>query len=141
MAAITALLLLGSLVSFLFSVVLIGIGASGHPGVYIEPAAMFRLGTLVIPPLGLSVVSVIAVIGIFMRSRLGWYLSLLLWFSSITYLVYAMLVLLPISAPSADAEYASFAAVILLNIVFIVYFQRENVKKYFKVGNMASASA
>jgi hypothetical protein len=102
----------------------------GHAGTYSDSAAIFRFRTLVYPPLALSLLSVVAAVGVFMRSKFGWYLSILLWVLSIAYLVYAASSLLPVFA---SMGHALVAAVILVNIIFLVYFQSEEVKSYFKM--------
>ena len=132
-AVVAVLTLLGAVGLFFSFIMLTALGAMGHAGQLVDPAAMFRFYTLIIPPLVLSLFSVIAVVGIFKRSRFGWYLCTLLWILSITYLVYVMLSVLPISAPLAGVEYALVGSVIFVNVVFIVYFQSEKVKRYLKI--------
>jgi hypothetical protein len=127
---VAALTLLGGGCLFLYAIVLAALGSMGHAGTYTDPAATFRFQTLAYPPLILSLLSVIAAVGIFMRSRFGWYSSILLWILSITYLLYAAYSGLPVSAP---ISHVLIAAVILVNILFIVYFQSEEVKSYFKM--------
>ena len=65
-----------------------------------------------------------------MKSRLGWYLSILLWIISITYFVYAAFSWFLVPAPIG---HVLIAAIILVNIVFLLYFQSEEVKGYFKI--------
>lgn len=141
LTVVITLMLLGALGLFIFSTVLTGLGASGHAGTYIDPAARFRFNTLIIPPFALSIASVVAIIGIFRQSKFGWYLSILLWTFSVIYLVYAAFSLLPLSAPSADIEYAFVAFVILVNVIFIGYFQSGKVKNYFRVERTANGNS
>jgi len=133
LTVIAVLTFLGALGFFFSFIMLTALSAMGHAGLPVDPATMFRFYTLIIPPLGLSLLSVIAALGIFKRSKFGWYSCILLWVSSITYLVYAAFSVLPISAPSADIEYAFVTSVILVNIIFIAYFQTQNIKRYFKL--------
>ena len=130
---VAVLTLLGAVGWFFSFIFLTALSAMGRAGQIVDPAAMFRFYSLIIPPLVLSLFSVIAVIGIFKRSRFGWYLCILSWILSITYLAYVMLSVLPISAPSADVEYALVGSIILVNVVFIAYFQSEKVKRYLKI--------
>ena len=135
---VAILTLLGSACFFFYAVVLTALGAMGRAGTPSDPAATFRFQTLVYPPLFLSLLSVIAAVGIFRRSKFGWYLSVLLWILSITNVIYAAF-----SLPSMGSGlYARLirdvliATVILVNIVFLVYFQSEEVKSYFKMKQM-----
>jgi hypothetical protein len=132
-AVVAVLTLLGAAGWFFSFIFLTAFGAMGRAGQLVDAAAMFRFYTLIIPPLVLSLFSVIAVVGIFKRSRFGWHLCILLWILSVTYLVYVMLSVLPLSAPLAGVEYALVGSVILVNLAFIVYFRSAKVKGYFKI--------
>jgi len=127
---VAILTLLGGVCLFFYAVFLTALGGMGHAGTYTDPAAIFRFQTLVYPPLFLSLFSVIAAVGIFIRSKFGWYLSILLWILSITYLVYAASSWLLVPAPIG---HVLIAAVILVNIIFLAYFQSEEVKSYFNM--------
>jgi hypothetical protein len=127
---VATLTLLGGGCLFFYGVLLVALGAMGQAGTYSDPAAMFRFHTLVYPPLLLSLLSVIAAVGTLMRSKFGWYLSILLWVLSITYLVYAASSWFLVPAPIGNVL---IAAVILVNLIFLVYFQSEEVKSYFKM--------
>jgi hypothetical protein len=127
---VAILTLLGGVCLFQYAIVLTAMGAMGRGGTYSDPAATFRFQTLVCPPLFLSLLSVIAAVGIFMRSKFGWYLPILLWILSIIYLVYAASSWFLLPAPMG---HVLIAAIILVNIIFLVYFQSEEVKSYFKM--------
>jgi hypothetical protein len=130
---VAVLTLLGSLAWFFVSAFLGALGSMGHAGTPIDSAAMFRIQMFVYPPLVLSLLSFIAFIAMSTRSRVGWYLPILAWILSIAYLIYAAFALLPISLPLASVEYIFVVDIILVNIVFIVYFQTRKVKNYFRI--------
>jgi hypothetical protein len=130
---VAVLTLLGAIGYFFTSAVLTGLGASGHPGVYIDPASMFHFYTLTIPPLVLSFLSFVVVVGIFMGLKFSWYLSFLVWVSSIVYLIYAAL--------SLSLNQIFIATIVLVNIIFIEYFQSVQVKRYFKIEHPANINS
>lgn len=130
---VAVLTLLGAAGLFFSFIILTAFSAMGRAGQVVDPAAMLRFYALTIPPLVLSLFSLIAVIGILKRSRFGRHLCTLLWILTITYQAYVMLSVLPISPPWAGVEYTLVGSAILANIVFIAYFQSEKAKRYFKI--------
>lgn len=137
LTVVAVLTLLGAIGYFFTFIMLTALGAMGHAGQPTDPATMFRFHTLTFPSLALSFFSVVAVIGMFMRAKFGWYLSLLVWVSSIVYLVYVALSPFGTTLPLGDVF---FAAIILVNIIFIEYFQSEKVKRYFKIKHPANVT-
>ena len=127
---VAILTLLGAAGLFLSFTLLVALGGMGHAGVSLDSAAMVRYQTLVYPPLILSFLFVFAVVGVLMGSKFGWYLSVLLWTLSIPYLVYAGFNIFPISVSGGGIF---VAAVVLVDIIFVVYFQSEEVRSYFKM--------
>lgn len=126
---VAVLTLLGGVCLLYYAIVLTALGSIGHAGYSPDPATVFRIQILVVClPLLLSLLSVIAAAGIFRRSKFSWYLSMLLWILSIMYIVYAASSWFLFPAP---ISYVLIAAVILVNIIFLVYFQSEEVKNYF----------
>jgi hypothetical protein len=124
-ATIAVLMILGAIGLSLFSAFVMALGSMGHAGTVPSPSDLLRLDSFVIPPLVLAVVSIIAVIGIYRRSKFSWYLSIALWFSAIFYFIYAALTLRGIN-------YLILASIIIINALFIAYFQSKSVKEYFK---------
>jgi hypothetical protein len=127
-AGVAVLTLLGGGCLFLYAIVVVALGAMGHAGTPTDLAAMLRLQSLVLPPLALSPLCVVAAVGILMRARFARHLSTLLWILSIAYLVYAAFAWLPLPAPTG---YVPVAAAIVVNLIFLAYFQSEEVKRYF----------
>jgi hypothetical protein len=60
---VAILTLLGGLGLFFYVIVIVALGAMGHAGTTPDPGAMFRLQTLVYPPLFLSLFSIVALRG------------------------------------------------------------------------------
>jgi hypothetical protein len=127
---VTTLTLLGGVCLFLYGVMIVALGAMGHAGTYADPATLLRLHTLALPPLALSPLCIISAVGILTRARLCWYLSNLVWILAIAYLAYAAFTWVPLPVPTGQAV---IVAVILVNLVFLAYFQFEEVKRYFKM--------
>jgi hypothetical protein len=127
---VAVLTLLGAIGYFFTSVVLTGLGASGHPGVYIDPASIFHFYALTIPPLVLSLLFFVVFVGLLMGLKFSWYLSLLVWVSSIIYPIYATLSLF---GTVMSLGQGFIATIVLVNVIFIIYFQSEKVRRYFRI--------
>ena len=125
--AITVFMMLGALLLLSLSALLTGLGAMGHAGTLPDEAAMTRLYSLTIPPLLLFFLSIAALVGIYSRLKFGWYSSVLLWVLSIIYLIYFQYAL-PTFFPF---QLQIIASIIVINVFFIVYFNKGTVRAYF----------
>jgi putative effector of murein hydrolase LrgA (UPF0299 family) len=68
-AVVAVLTLLGGDCLLFYAIVLAALGSMGHAGTYTDPYATLRFQIVVCPPFILSFLSVIAAVGVFMRSQ------------------------------------------------------------------------
>lgn len=121
---VTVLTLLGAIGDFFFAVVWIAFSGMGSAGVYVSPPISYWI--VLFNSLLLSIIALVALIGIFQRARYAWYLSIILWaFSAVHYCYAASLIF------CCENLVIMAVLAILVNITLIVYFQSKQVRDYF----------
>jgi hypothetical protein len=122
---VTAVLtMLGGGGTFLFAMMWAALGGMGHAGLYVGPPISYWL--VLIGSLLLSAVSFVASIGILQKASYARYLSIAVWvFSAVQYCYAASLLF---CCESLDAL---VTLAIVVNAIFIIYFQSRQVKDYF----------
>ena len=122
---VAVLTLLGAIGDFYFSIVWVALSASGHPGTYVGPPPI-SWWIVLCNSLLLSIISVVASIGMLKGVRYVWHLSIILWvFSAIHYCYAASLIF------RRENLMIMAGLAILVNSVLILYFQSKQVKDYF----------
>ncbi|HVP92565.1 MAG TPA: hypothetical protein VMS94_02350 [Acidobacteriota bacterium] len=125
MTFVAVLTLLGAIGDLLFFATWVALGAMGHAGTYLPPPPI-SFWIVLFNSLVLSVISVVASIGMFQGASYAWYLSIILWvFSAVHYCYAASLIF-------TGENLTSMAGIaILVNTAFIVYFLSRQVRDYF----------
>lgn len=122
---VAVLTLLGAIGDFFFALLWVALSAMGGPPLSgFNPPISYWI--VLFNSLLLSVISLVASIGMFWGTRYVWHLSMILWaFSAIHYCYVASLMF-------RDEGLMIMAGLaILVNTTLIVYFQSKQVKDYF----------
>lgn len=122
---VAVLTLFGAIGDFLFAVLWVALGGMGGPPLSgFNPPISYWI--VLFGSLLLSIVSLVASIGMFRGARYVWCLSMILWaFSAIHYCYAAWLMF------RGENLMIIAGLAILVNIALIVYFQSKQVKDYF----------
>jgi hypothetical protein len=122
---VAVLTLLGAVGDLFFLTIWVALGAMGHAGVYLPPPPI-SYWIVLFNSLLLSVISVVASIGMLQGASYAWYLSIILWVFSAAHYCYAASLIFTGENLTTMAGIA-----ILVNGAFIVYFLSRQVRDYF----------
>jgi hypothetical protein len=121
---VAVLTLLGALGDFFFAMVWVAFGGMGHAGVYVSTPISFWI--VLFNSILLSVISLVASIGMFQGARYAWYLSMILWvFSAVHYCYAASLIF------CCENLITMVVLAVSVNSILIVYFLSKHVRDYF----------
>jgi hypothetical protein len=122
---VAILTLLGAVGDLFFFVMWVAFSAMGHAGVYLSPPPI-SYWIVLFNSLLLSVISVIASIGMLQGASYAWYLSIILWVFSAAHYCYAASLIF-----TGENLTTMTGIAILVNGAFIVYFLSKQVRDYF----------
>jgi hypothetical protein len=122
---VAVLTLLGAIGDFFFATVWVAFSGMGSAGVYVSPPISYWI--VLFNSLLLSIISLVASVGMFQGARYVWYLSIILWEFSAAHYCYAAWCLMF----RGENLMIMTGLAILVNITLIVYFQSKQVLDYF----------
>jgi hypothetical protein len=121
---VAVLTLLGAIGDFFFATVWVAFSGMGSAGTYVTLPISYWI--VLFNSLLLSIVALVASIGMFLGARYVWYLSIILWaFSAVHYCYAASRIF------CCENLIIMAGMAVLVNITFIVYFQSRQVRDYF----------
>jgi hypothetical protein len=121
---VAVLTLLGAIGDFFFATVWVAFSGMGSGGAYVRLPISYWI--VLFNSLLLSIVALVASIGMFLGARYVWYLSIILWaFSAVHYCYAASRIF------CCENLIIMAGMAVLVNITFIVYFQSRQVRDYF----------
>jgi len=116
--------LLGAIGDFFFATVWVAFSGMGSAEAYVSPPISYWI--VLFNSLLLSIIALVASIGMFLGARYVWYLSIIPWaFSAVHYCYAASRIF------CCENLIIMAGMAILVNITFIVYFQSKQVRDYF----------
>jgi hypothetical protein len=121
---VAVLTMLGAAGAFFFAMVWTAFSGMGHAGVYGSPPISFWV--VLFSSLFLSGISFFASVGMFQKASYAWYLSIIVWLFSAVHYCYAASLMF-----CCDSLRTIVGLAILVNAIFIVYFQSKQVRDYF----------
>ena len=121
---VAVLTLLGAIGDFFFATVWVAFSGMGSAGVYVSPPISYWI--VLFNSLLLSIISLVASVGMFRGARYVWYLSIILWEFSAAHYCYAASLIF-----CCENLMIMTGLAILVNISLIVYFQSKQVLDYF----------
>jgi nicotinamide riboside transporter PnuC len=122
---VAVLTMLSAVGAFFFAVVWVAFSGMGHAGAYIVIPTSYWV--VLFSSLFLSGISFLASVGMFQGASEAWYLSIIVWVFSAAHWCYAASLMFGYG----DNLRTFSALAILVNAIFIVYFQSKQVKDYF----------
>jgi hypothetical protein len=121
---VAVLTLLGAIGNFFFATFWVALSGMGSAGSLFNPPISYWI--VLFNSLLLSIIALVASVGMFQGASYVWYLSIILWeFSAVHYCYAASLIF------CCENLMIMTGLAIFVNITLIVYFQSKQVKDYF----------
>jgi len=121
---VAVLTLLGAIGDFFFAAFWVALSGMGSAGTYFNPPISYRI--VLFNSFLLSIISLVASVGMFQGASYVWYLSIILWEFSAAHYCYAASLMF-----CGENLMIMIGLAILVNITLIVYFQSKQVLDYF----------
>lgn len=121
---VAVLTLLGAIGDFFFATFWVALSGMGRAGVYGNLPISYWI--VLFNSFLLSIISLVASVGMFGGARYVWYLSIILWAFSAAHYCYAASLMF-----CCETLMIMTGLAILVNVTLIVYFQSKQVRDYF----------